>query len=111
ADWFRATFLAEARLPAARSARRYATDSQRATSNPGTSWRSKSKGSAFCETRSRQKRTQTSIIVSRPRRRVLLLGRVREKSGFCDLGFLVARANVIVASVINQAITVAIQKR
>src|SRR5262245_5820403 len=79
-------------------------DFQLDISNPGTSWRSRSKGSASCETRSRQKRTQTSTIVSRPRRRVLLLARVREKSGFCDLGFLVARANVIVASVINQAI-------
>ena len=47
--------LVVARLPAARSARRYATDSQRAISNMGTSWRSRLKGSAFCATLSRQR--------------------------------------------------------
>ena len=38
-----------------RSARRYATDSQRAISNQETSWRSRSKGSASCATPSRQR--------------------------------------------------------
>src|SRR5262249_29103993 len=86
-------------------------DFQLDISNPGTSWRSRSKGSAFCETRSRQKRTQTSTIVSRPRRRVLFLLRVEKNSAFGILVFLFPEVIVILPCALIKPIRVRFKKQ